>query len=146
MKAGRKKHGEGKHATQKAKRRDLASHLVCQLQRVLDIDHVQDTGTLFPRCVHLRKTKNRIFTFLRTFKGRIFTRKLCQSVCRKLLLRLAVPLDPQKDIKEIANIQALRLQKLARRAKRLSMEGDTVPYVTSLKYIFLQIEFFEKEN
>ena len=104
-----------------------------RLVGILDVDNVQQTGALFPRCVNLRKRGNKKFLFLRSFNGRVFTERLRLSVCKLLLLKLDVAREPGMDLHEVAKAQAVRLKRLAKRSKRISMrEQETQPYVPGL--------------
>ena len=90
------------------------------------------TGELFPRG-NLKKTQQRkMFRFAASCTGRFFTRKLCKMVVRKLLqspdLDLRPPRSPSESWAQWAERQLKRLQQLASRAKRLTMDDwETQP-------------------
>ena len=75
--------------------------------------------------------------FLRSFGGRVFTLKVCSQITRVLIQKLPFDLskDPRQSMAELIKSQALRLQKLARRSKRVRKMADfsdTVPYAVAL--------------
>lgn len=126
----RKPFGEGKLACQRQRRKQLCKKLSAQLLGILDVELAERTGCLFPRCQDLRKRHNQKFRILRHYSGRVFTQKLCLTVCKSLMRQLNLAVDPSLDLDTAARSQAKRLQKLAKRSKRLMVEGDTLPYVT----------------
>ena len=119
MARDRKAHGCGKLALQHQRRKGLCKGIVKKLLKVIDVDEVQSSGVLFPRCQDLRKAKNRRFRALREFSGRVYTKNACIAICKRLMMELSPARDPQKSFDTVATEQASRLQKLAKRTKSL---------------------------
>ena len=91
----------------------------------MDHEKVQNTGTIFPRLCDLRRRTQRKYLFLKTeVSGRVFTEQVCRMITRKIIKSLPyrLPVDPTTTLEKHVEAQALRLQKLARRCKRM----DTV--------------------
>lgn len=127
-------HGAGKRAVQKARRDRLVKEVVERLLRVLDVQSIEETGAIFPRCTNLRKRRNRRFLCLRSWPGRVFTKKLCTRVCKDLALRLDMAREPGLDFKAFATQQAERLQRLAKKSKRVGMDNvETLPHEPCLE-------------
>ena len=55
----RKAHGLGQRALQKKRRKQLSATLSERLFGILDMDSVEATGSLYPRCADLRKKKTK---------------------------------------------------------------------------------------
>lgn len=123
-------HGQGRRAEQKIRRNAIATEVANKLVRTLDLETIEETGSLFPRVCDLRKLKHRrTFAFLSKYAGRVFTRRLCLLVTRKLmkLLPFTLAQDPRaEDAEELKH--ANRLARLAKKAKRMDTE-ETQPLV-----------------
>ena len=128
----RKPHGEGKAALQRLRRKEVANKIAKTLFETMDLDEIEKKGVLFPKHPNLRKRRQRLmFQCLRAVdqcKGRIFTMKLCQLVCLKLIAMLPFRLnhDPRQDRESFLLSQANRLRTIATKAKRLTDNMDTV--------------------
>lgn len=129
----RKPHGLGRAAIQKRRRDDLAAQVAGKLLEELDLDYVEQTGSLFPRRCNLRKKVAWKFLFLKSIPGRAFTKRLCLGVTRRVACALPfqLPVDPKEGMEGHLKAQAGLLQKLAKRCKRATrsaMELETQPW------------------
>ena len=151
----RKPHGQGKLACQRAVRGKLTREVGDTLLSLLDEDTVEATGNLFPRKLDFRRRAIRPFLSLQKYSGRVFTRKLCHSIVRYVVGRLpfSLPRAPRSSLDEVIQAQATRLQKLAKRSKRIAVpkpvkklvkkpvkmsttdQLDTLPYEPWLQFL-----------
>lgn len=80
-----------------------------------------------------KKIDRRNFSWLAEFGGRTFTKRLSLQVCRRLIAMLPFTLakDPKQPMENFVEAQAIRLQKLAKKAKRARMTNadETQLYV-----------------
>lgn len=112
----------GRRAQQTQRRRKLAEVISQKLLATLDLDRVEDTGSLYPRLCDLRKRSNKTcFGFLKPFKGRVFTPRLCLLVTKKIINSLPFQLTrgPRETLESYQKKQAVRLAQLAKKSKRM---------------------------
>lgn len=142
---GRKPNGQGRLALQKKRRDNLACVISEKISNSLDHEVVEQTGSLFPRVCNLRKRDHRRFSFLKHVgEGkRMFTKKLCHSVTKKVARSLPYQLvfDPKLTLEQHLQAQATRLQLLARRVKR--MADETQPYASAPVCLYMQYELLK---
>ena len=116
----RKPWGMGRAAVQRYRRQTVALEVTELLLERLDEDKVTMTGQLFPRG-NLKKPRCRtLFDWVHDpeFAGsRVFTKPMLKLVVRKLLKRLAIPLNPENT--KFVGQQSARLRRLIRSAKRV---------------------------
>ena len=105
----------------------------------MDLDAIESTGSLFPRSCSMRTAKNkRMFACLREMKGRVFTKRLCKMISKRLLSNLPFKLNggPRQSAEDYLDAQAGRLARLAKKSKRMADDLDTQPYVDAPTYFF----------
>ena len=114
----------GRREEQKLERQARAGAFVDRLLPRLNIEDIERSGRLIPRGTLKRRCVKRIFGFvtLGVYGGRIFTSRLCKLIIRELLRRLQFtpPRDPKESFTDYVSKEALRLQLMARKAKRMS--------------------------
>lgn len=143
---GRKPNGEGRLSLQKKWRKENAAKLAALIVPLLDHDVVEQTGSLFPRRLDLRKPRCRALVCLKSFTGRFYTQKLCAQVVKNILraLDFTVTKDPRMSWDEYVLAQARRLQKLAKKSKRVHKKKsrqkkmdnvETQPLETRFNYL-----------
>ena len=121
-------YGTGRKASQKARRIALAQKIADAIFPHLDLDWIESTGSLFPRKVDLRKRKTRLtFQHLAAYKGRVFTKRLCLLVTRKLhrMLPFDLARSPRESKLDCLTIQSERLHLLAKKCKRMTDNTET---------------------
>ena len=135
----RKPHGQGRLSHQRARRLKLATDVAKRLENTMDHDQIEATGSLFPRSCSMRTARNkRMFACLRDMKGRVFTKRLCTMICKRLLSNLPFKLNgaPRESPEDYLDAQAGRLARLAKKSKRMADDLDTQPYVDAPTYFF----------
>lgn len=118
----KKPDGQGRISLQKARRKMLAAEIADRLAQHMDLEAIEASSALFPRACSLRKRRNRcMFSCLRSTRGRVFARKVCILVCKKLLAKLPfrVNHDPKESTETYVAAQARRLACLAKKVKRM---------------------------
>ena len=119
----RKPKGEGKAALQRKARNEKARNIANEIWQRLDADLVDATGQLFPRGSTRKVAVRDLFgSWIHEIKGRVFTWKLCCSVCRHVisLLGHSPPRDPGERFSTYIGTQAERLRRLARAFRKRS--------------------------
>ena len=120
--ADKKQHGCGRMVKQRVLRSQRAKWLAFALFHRLDLDAVERSMVLIPAAVNLKKGRwRRTFAVLTCLEGRIYTKRMCQSVIRRLLrmVPFTISIPPNSTISEFVMAQAERLQKVAKAAKRM---------------------------
>ena len=125
----------GRKAQQTARRRSIANEVAQKIFPLLDMETLEETGTLYPRRCDMRKKKNRrIYSFLKDYGGRVFTSRLNLLVTKKLVKMLPFELarNPRESQRDLLLKQAKRLGDLARRSKRTRMVKEDIDNVDTV--------------
>ena len=116
----RKPWGQGKAAQQKHVRNRIAFEVSQLIQDRLDWDQVQMTGQLFPRGTLKKPANKKVFSWVHSYSGRVWTKALLKQVVRNLVRAIQnIPMDPSKPFGHFVKQQSKRLGILIRQAKRI---------------------------
>ena len=128
---------------QKQERRRNAEFVVTQIWENLDLEKVEETGSLFPRGNLKKAYLRRLLQFVADHAcsgKRYFTGRLLRLVVRKLIRKLPFSLatDPRQSQEDYVSIQVKRLSRLTRQAKKIALR------VTQRKQIVLELTCCEE--
>lgn len=119
--APRQPWGKGRAAKQKRKRNKLACVITDLLLQHIDPDNVEMSCQLFPRGSLKKRRLRSMFSWCSDpkFLGRKFTKKLVESVTRKLCHAVHLHPPPGKKFQDLVKDQSARLTNLVKAAKKL---------------------------
>ena len=120
-KPARKANGQGRAALQKKVRQGKAKEIAKEIWERLDADLVDLTGNIFPRGTTRKKAVHALFwPWIGKVQGRVFTWRLCCSVCRQIIQFMghAPPRRPDLAFSAYIGAQAERLRVLVRAVKK----------------------------
>ena len=120
----RKPWGQGKAALQKHVRNRTAFEAAQLVLDRMDLDQVQMTGQLFPRGTLKKPAIKRMFDWVHSYQGRVWTKAMLRQMVRILMRSIPnIPVDPSKKIVTFVKQQSKRLGILIRQAKRIKAWG-----------------------
>ena len=126
----RKPDGHGRVALQKKLRGDRANFITKLLLDRLDVDQIRRSMVIFPKNVSLRKRKwRRALRCLAYVTGRVYTKKLCMSVVKKILrsLPFEINLQPGQTLRDFVEAQGERMRRCAKSVRKMGDLDETQP-------------------
>lgn len=136
----RKAHGTGRLALQKKLRGDRSKFVAKLLLDRLDVGQIQRAMVIFPANSSLRKRKwRRVFSCLSFIAGRVYTKRLCCNVVKKILkaLPFEINLKPGHSLATFVEAQGERMRRCARAIRKMTDLEETQPLdAEEARYVF----------
>jgi hypothetical protein len=126
-------------------RGDRAKFITHLLLERLDVEQIRRSMVIFPKHVSLRKRKwRRALTCLAYVTGRVYTKKLCMSVVKKILrsLPFEINLQPGRTLPDFIEAQGERMRRCAKAVRKMCDLEETQPWDDGEKARFNGCCFF----
>lgn len=137
----RKADGSGRLALQKKLRGDRSKFVAKLLLDRLDVGQIERAMVIFPANSSLRKRKwRRVLGCLSFVTGRVYTKRLCCNVVKKILraLPFEINLKPGQSLANFIEAQGERMRRCARAVRKMTDLEETQPLDSEqVRYVFL---------